>query len=424
MAKYEITCGVRQKALRVGIYGVEGIGKTTLAAQFPNPVFIDVEDGSNQLPVARLPRPTSWEMLVDEVREVAIGNVPCSTLVIDTADAAEKLCAQAVCAEHSWDGIENKDYGKGYVYLSEKFCKLLDLLGQVVDGGRNIVLVCHGQAVKFELPDADGRYDKYELKLTKRLAPIVREWCDLLLFLNYKTLVETESTKSGKITKAKAKGGQRRVMHTTHHACWDAKNRFGLADELPLDYASIAHCIPDMLNGGLDANLRPAQPMQPPAQVPIPPITAQAQAPAPPTRIPAGPITAAPAPVSASGSMRPKTETKTAPKNPVLAEVDERLERMQAELKAAGFDEIKPQPQVEVEEDPRDRYPDHLKPLADLMRADNVTDSELRALVGKKGWFPEECPVEQYPQDFAQFLASTWSELAARIQDMRDGIPF
>lgn len=404
MTKYEITCGVRQKALRVGIYGVEGIGKTTLAAQFPNPVFIDVEDGSNQLPVARLPRPTSWEMLVDEVREVAIGNVPCSTLIIDTADAAEKLCAQAVCAEHSWDGIENKDYGKGYVYLSEKFCKLLDLLGQIVDGGRNIVLVCHGQAVKFELPDADGRYDKYELKLTKRLAPIVREWCDLLLFLNYKTLVETESTKSGKITKAKAKGGQRRVMHTTHHACWDAKNRFGLADELPLDYASIAHCIPDMLNGGLDANLRPAQPMQPPttAQVPVP----------------------APAPVPASGPMRPKTATETAPKSPALAEVDTRLARMQSELKSAGFEEVKPQPQVEVEEDPRDRYPDHLKPLADLMRADGVADSELRTLVGKKGWFPEECPVEQYPQDFAQFLASTWSELAARIQDMRDGIPF
>ena len=381
MAKYEITSGIRQRALRVVLYGVEGIGKTTLAAQFPGAVFIDVEDGSNQLDVARMPRPTSWAMLMDEVREVAQGNVSCSTIVIDTADAAEKLCIQAVCSEHSWDGIENKDYGKGYVYVSEKFCQLLDLLGRVVDGGRNVVLVCHGQAVKFELPDADGRFDKYELKLTKRLAPIVREWCDLLLFLNYKTIVETESTKSGKITKAKAKGGQRRVMYTTHHACWDAKNRFGLPAEMPLEYNSIGHCIPDMIG---------AAPMQP------------APAPAP-----------APVPVPATS-------------NPVMAEIDQRVERMQAELKAAGMTEMHNEVVTAPagEPDPRDSYPDHLQPLADLMRADGVTDEELRKLVGYKKWFPAECPVAQYPQDFAQFITSTWTNLRARIQDMRDGVPF
>lgn len=418
MSKYGITTGVRPRALRVVLYGVEGIGKTTLAAQFPNPVFIDVEDGSNQLPVARLPRPMSWEMLVDEVREVAAGNVPCSTIIIDTADAAEKLCSQAVCADHGWDGIENKDYGKGYVYLSEKFCQLLDLLGQVVDNGRNVVLVCHGAAVKFELPDADGRFDKYELKLTKRLAPIVREWCDLLLFLNYKTIIETESTKSGKITKAKAKGGQRRVMRTTHHACWDAKNRFGLADELPLDYASIAHCIPDMLAGGLDANLQLAQPMQPAPVSPAPQAPEMAQPPV------------APIPAQTQPHVPPTPQAQEMAQQPpqtslVLAEVDERLERMQAELVAAGFEQ--PKAQVEVEEsapDKRDFYPPELKPLADLMRSDGVTDEELRALIGHKGWFPLECPVEQYPPDFVRFITSTWPEMMARIQDMRQGIPF
>ena len=131
MAKYDLITGIQKKALRVVIYGVAGIGKTTLAAEFPNPVFIDIEDGSNQLPVARMPRPSSWEMLMDEVREVRDGNVPCSTIIIDTADAAEELCIDAICAEKGWDGLENPGFGRGYTYLAEKFGKLLDVLGEV-----------------------------------------------------------------------------------------------------------------------------------------------------------------------------------------------------------------------------------------------------------------------------------------------------
>ncbi|MBR2683092.1 MAG: ATP-binding protein [Atopobiaceae bacterium] len=346
MSKYELVCGIQQKALRVGIYGVPGIGKTTLAAQFPNPVFIDVEDGSNQLPVARLPRPTSWTMLMDEVSEVAHGHVPCSTLVIDTMDAAELLCTRHVCAEHGWDGIESRDYGKGWVYLNETFAKLLDALDLVVSGGRNVVLVAHSTIIRIEQPEAEGSYDMYALKLSKKNSPMVREWCDMLLFMNYRTLVETKTNKKGEVVKAKAKGGHVRVMYTEHHACWDAKNRFGLPSEVPATYESIAHCIPDMLNGGLDANLKPAQPMQP-----------------------------APAP-------KPKPEPTPTPE---------------------------PQTPAPGENDPRDSYPDHAKALADLMRANDVTDMELRSAVASKGVCPVECPVSAYPQDFVGFLTAQFS---------------
>ena len=32
-------------------------------------------------------------------------------------------------------------------------------------------------------------------------------------------------------------------MYTSHHACWDAKNRYGLKDELDFDYREIAHLL-------------------------------------------------------------------------------------------------------------------------------------------------------------------------------------
>jgi hypothetical protein len=108
------------------------------------------------------------------------------------------------------------------------------------------VVVSHALCRKFERPDEEGAYDRYELKLSRKVAPMVKEWCDMLLFLDYKTIVETVSDKQGNVTKAKAKGGKR-IIHTTHHPCWDAKNRFGLKDPLPLEYTSISECVPDMM---------------------------------------------------------------------------------------------------------------------------------------------------------------------------------
>ena len=83
MSKYSVTSGVQTAPVKVVLYGPEGIGKSSFAAKFPQPVFIDTEGGTKRLNVARLPAPTSWAMLLDEVAEVRKGNVPCRTLAMD-----------------------------------------------------------------------------------------------------------------------------------------------------------------------------------------------------------------------------------------------------------------------------------------------------------------------------------------------------
>lgn len=241
MSKYPLTSGMQNSPVKVVLYGPEGIGKSTFAAQFPQPVFIDTEGGTKRLNVARLPQPTSWAMLLDEVAEVRKGSVPCGTLVIDTADWAERLCIQAVCARAKVSGIEDFGYGKGYTYVKEEFAKLLDALEEVLNAGHNVVVLAHAAITKFEQPDAVGNYDRWGMKTSKQVASLLREWCDMLLFANYHTIVE----KVGSGTNAKNKAsGQKRVLYTTHHACWDAKNRFDLPNEIPFEYASIATCIP------------------------------------------------------------------------------------------------------------------------------------------------------------------------------------
>ena len=238
--EFKISSGVQQTPVKVVLYGPEGIGKTTFASQFPDALFIDTEESTKMLNVRRFDKPKTWADVLGMVAAVVSNPTICKTLVIDTADWAERLCEQYVCARGKVDSIEGFGYGKGYTMVGEEFAKLLDALTTVTTKGVNVVLTAHSMIRKFERPDEAGAYDRYELKLGNkagnRCAAAVKEWCDLLLFANYKEIVSEVGGKK------KAYGGQR-VMYTTHHPCWDAKNRFDLKDELPFDYQQIADCI-------------------------------------------------------------------------------------------------------------------------------------------------------------------------------------
>ena len=234
----QITRGVVGGALKIGVYGVEGIGKSSFGAQMPEPLFIDTEGSTRHMDVARLPDPSSWPMLMSQL-DFVYKNRPCKTLVIDTADWAEKLAREYIINTNKVKSIEDIGYGKGYVMVAEEWGRMLNRLSDIVDSGINVVITAHAMMRKFEQPDEMGAYDRWELKLDKRTASLTKEWADLLLFANYKTTVITDAK-----TKAKKGVGGDRVMYTSHHPAWDAKNRFWLDDELPFLFESIAHLLP------------------------------------------------------------------------------------------------------------------------------------------------------------------------------------
>ena len=237
-----ITKGKIASAKKVVIFGPEGIGKSTFAAQFPEPLFIDTEESTKELDVARMDKPSSWAMLNQQI-DFVIESKPCKTLIIDTIDWAEVLCIADLCARNSKNGIEDFGYGKGYVYEKEDFGKFLNHLSEVINVGINVVLTAHAAIKKFEQPDEMGSYDRWEMKLGAKtgsvISPLVKEWADMVLFANYKTL-SVAVDKDGK--KHKAQGGKR-VIYTSHHPCWDAKNRYGLPEEILMDYEQIRHII-------------------------------------------------------------------------------------------------------------------------------------------------------------------------------------
>ena len=232
-----ITRGKIKSAIKVGIYGPEGVGKTTLAGMFPGAVFIDTEGSTKHMDVARFDPPQDLNDVLNQINWVLANPDKVGTLIIDTVDWLEKLIFNSVCSEKKIQNIEDIGYGKGYVYAKQKMQQILELLDAIVARGVHVVLVCHSMIRKFEQPDEMGSYDRYMLKLNeKNIAPIVKEWLDMLLLVNYKTDIVTAPDGKTK----KARGGQKRIMYANHSACWDAKNRFGLPDEMPMEYDQIA----------------------------------------------------------------------------------------------------------------------------------------------------------------------------------------
>lgn len=386
--------GKQTGAMKTVIYGPEGIGKSTLANQFPRPLFIDTEGSTKHLDTRRTERPTSWAMLMDQVKNVKADPGVCATLVIDTADWAEQLCIAEICAAKKLTGIEDMGYGKGYIYLAEEFGRLLNLLEDVIARGVNVVLTAHAQMRKFEQPDEMGAYDRWELKLQKKTAALVKEWADLLLFANYKTMV-VATDKDNK--KHKAQGG-RRVMYTAHHPCWDAKNRLGLPDELPLEFAPLAPHIPILTGtGGNGAETQGEAPAPAPAPAPTP-------APAP---APATPPTA-PAPAAAHTEATPSAPSapKDQPKASAPAESP----------KPAGGPPPEYQDQMNVP-----------AKLAPLLASAKVSEREVREVIAQRqGVFPMGTTWEV--MDKAGFVdgwvLKFWDQIVETIRSNPDRLPF
>lgn len=226
--------GPQMRSIRCVIYGPEGIGKSTLASQFPDAVFIDFEHGTDSMDVARFDTPEDYTTLIDLLNSISQEDI-CKTVVLDTADRLEQMITVHVCRKHQIRSIEDAGYGKGYTYLAESWIELMKVLDKIIDSGKNVVLVAHAAMRKFEQPDEMGAYDRWELKLSKKTAPLIKEWSDMLLFCNYKTNIITDEK-----TKSKKAIGGKRVMYSSHSPVYDAKNRFGLPESMEMSFDEIS----------------------------------------------------------------------------------------------------------------------------------------------------------------------------------------
>lgn len=236
------------KPPRCVFYGVPGVGKTSLAAEFPSPVFIQTEEGAGVLELTTFaPEPLkSFDEVVEAITLLYEGDHAFKTVVIDTLDWLEPLVWAEACARNGWKSIEEPGYGKGYIETDAVWRFVLKGLdGLRTHRGMNVVMLAHEEVRQFADPERES-YDRYQMRLHKRAREIVTEFADVVGFMNYAVSIEKE--KGGFRTTAKAKGSGQRVLHLSERPAFAAKNRYSMPDSVMIQpnagYTALAPHLP------------------------------------------------------------------------------------------------------------------------------------------------------------------------------------
>jgi hypothetical protein len=232
---------------RIVLYGTHGIGKSTFAAQAPNPVFIQTEEGLDAINVTAFPLCQSYEEIIDAIGSLAQEDHDFGTVVIDSADWAEQLVHKRVAKDNNVATIDAIGYGRGYKAATDYWKQILEGLDHLrSDKSMQVILLAHTQVKRFDDPLADP-YDRYQLDLHHGSASLISEWCDILMFANQQySTVKSDVGFNQKVTRAVGSGN--RVLYTQERPGWQAKSRWPLPDQLPLEYAKFAEALGTSMN--------------------------------------------------------------------------------------------------------------------------------------------------------------------------------
>ena len=158
-------------------------------------------------------------------------------------------------------------------------------------------------------------------------------------------------------------------MSTAHHACWDAKNRYGLPEEVPFEYSSVAHIIEER-----PSNRQTRKETVPEQSIP-----------------------------------EPKKETPK--QESVSADAEQQMNL----------------PLEEPKSDFPSQDPAIPKPLRDLMEANHVDEWDIQAVVAARGYYPEDVKIKDYDADFINgCLIGAWEQVFGMVKEMKEKqeIPF
>ena len=241
----QITSGIKPRPHFIGIYGPGGVGKSTVGASAPKPVFLGTDDGVATMDVASFPIPKTWQEVKAAIGELLMESHEFETLFIDTVNGLEPLVWSHVCKEARVNSIEDVDggFGKGYLRAEEEWIEFYKSLKRL-RMKMNVIILGHSKIKSTEDIFLGERYDRYLVKMDQRAADLMLESVDCMFFANFEQIASKE--KGAK--KAKMRGEGRRRMFTESRPAFVAKSRFDIPFEMDLSWpdfiAAVAACVP------------------------------------------------------------------------------------------------------------------------------------------------------------------------------------
>jgi len=226
----EILKKPKKKPPVIMIYGDAGVGKSTLAATAPRPVFLDFENGLANIDGVDHAAEIKNKQQLHAVLDALISeDHDFKTVVVDTIDKAEEVLAEHVCSQHNKTSLASFGYGAGERFLEAEILSLMNKL-KVIRDKHNciIVLLAHSEVRTISQPEIDS-YDRHQPRLSKRALAIVERDTDAIFNLAKKIYID----------KRRAAGGAERILYSDATPGRLVKNRYKLPEQLPLDIVKI-----------------------------------------------------------------------------------------------------------------------------------------------------------------------------------------
>jgi hypothetical protein len=220
-------------APRLLIYGAPGLGKTTLAAEFPDTVFLQVEDGTpSDIELTSFGQLKSYDEVIEAIGALYNEEHNFRTVTVDSLDKFEPLVWGKCCSDNGWKSIEDPGYGKGYAMVDDYWREFFEGLNALRrDRNMATVSIAHATIGTFPNP-AGAEYPRWDIRLHKRALAIVQDEVDAILMIGQEASLKVEKGGHGK-ERAHASGGTTRWIYCDGRPSHVAKNRYALPEKFP-----------------------------------------------------------------------------------------------------------------------------------------------------------------------------------------------
>lgn len=235
--------GSRNLPPRIVIYGRPAVGKTSVAVEAKDPYVImspgetglhtlmDAGSVPQDIPNIEVGTWLDYVGLLDDLRTKEHQR---KTLVVDVLNGMEKLANHHICATQYGGDMTDRgfmSFQAGYRTVAAGVWKEhLIALDRLRERGMMIVLLAHTSVGNHKNPQGNDYNRWFPAFDGKPTWEQTFAWADMVLFADYEVATSKEKGES----KAKATGGNQRVLRTVWDAAYDAKNRFNLPQEIEM----------------------------------------------------------------------------------------------------------------------------------------------------------------------------------------------
>ncbi len=161
------------------IYGEKKIGKTSMCAQFDDPIFLMFEPGGKGLRITRR-QVSSWAEFVKYV-DLIVKSDQFKTVIIDPIDLCYKACVDWVCAKHGVDDPREVGWGEGWKAIEEEFRRQIT---KVASTSRGVVFLSHIENAEFQRRN-DIPYHKMVPTMMKQARSFISGFVDVIGYYGY-----------------------------------------------------------------------------------------------------------------------------------------------------------------------------------------------------------------------------------------------